>query len=79
MKTKCIMIVCFFLAISVCSAEEIYKIGVLAKNGPVKAMKMWKSTGDFLSSNLKGKKFEIVPLDFDDVFPAIEQKKKFLW
>ncbi len=53
-------------------AEENYKIGVLAKNGPVKALKMWKSTGGYLSSKVSGN-FEIVPLDFDAVFPSIEK------
>lgn len=53
-------------------AQNTYKIGVLAKNGPVKALKMWKSTGEYLTANADGT-FEIVPLDFDAVFPAIEK------
>lgn len=56
-------------------AQETFKIGVLAKNGPVKALQMWKATGDYLSSKLGGKSFEIVPLGFDDVNPAIEAGK----
>ncbi len=55
-----------------CFAENHYTIGVLAKNGPVKALKMWKSTGDYLTAQIPGQ-FEIVPLDFDAVFPAIEK------
>lgn len=54
------------------SLADTYKIGVLAKNGPVKALKMWKNTGDYLTSKL-GSTFEIVPLDFDAVFPAINK------
>lgn len=57
---------------SIGSAKNSYKIGVLAKNGPIKAMKMWKATGDYLTSQIKGKTFEIVPLGFDEVNPAIE-------
>ena len=57
---------------NVCFGETNYKIGVLAKNGPVKALKMWKSTGEYLSGKVTGN-FEIVPLDFDAVFPAIEK------
>jgi len=53
-------------------AEDSYKIGVLAKNGPVKALKMWKSTGEYLSAKIDGD-FKIVPLGFDAVFPAIEK------
>ena len=47
------------------------RIGVLAKNGPAKAMKKWTATGEYLSTKL-GKSVEIVPLDFDRVNPAIE-------
>lgn len=54
---------------------ETYKIGVLAKNGPVKALKMWKATGDYLTEVVTGKTFEIVPLDFAEINPAIEQGK----
>ncbi len=49
-----------------------YKIGVLAKNGPVKALQMWKATGDYLSQTVPGHTFEVVPLGFDEVNPAIE-------
>jgi len=55
-----------------CFAGDTFKIGVLAKNGPVKALKMWKATGDYLTSKLDGT-FEIVPLGFDAVNPAIEK------
>ena len=52
-------------------AGDQYKIGVLAKRGPVKAMEQWKATADFLNQKMAGKTFEIVPLDFDAVNPAI--------
>jgi phosphate/phosphite/phosphonate ABC transporter binding protein len=55
------------------AASETYKIGVLAKRGPVKAMKQWKATGEYLTAKITGKTFEIVPLDFDAVNPAIEK------
>lgn len=47
------------------------KVGVLAKNGPAKAMKKWAATGEYLTTKL-GKSVVIVPLDFDKVNPAIE-------
>jgi two-component system sensor histidine kinase TtrS len=56
-------------------AEESYKIGVLAKNGPVKALQMWKATGDYLTAKIPGKTFEIIPLGFDEVNPAVEAGK----
>jgi len=64
-----------FLFSTTCYATETYKIGVLAKRGPVKAMKKWKATGDYLTAKIPGKTFEIVPLDFDEVNPAIESGK----
>ena len=74
MKKLFISIIVFFIVClsSYCFAETTYKIGVLAKNGPVKALKMWKSTGEYLSAKGIGN-FEIVPLGFDAVFPAIEK------
>ncbi len=47
------------------------KLGVLAKNGPAKALKKWAATGDYLSQKI-GQPVEIVPLGFDKVFPAVE-------
>lgn len=54
-------------------ADNHYKIGVLAHRGPVKAMEQWQATADFLNQNIAGKTFEIVPLDFDAVNPAVEK------
>ena len=64
-----------FLLSTTCLAAETYKIGVLAKNGPVKALKQWKATGDYLTAKIDGKTFEVVPLGFDEVNPAIESGK----
>ena len=47
------------------------KIGVLAKNGPVKVLKKWSATGVYLTEKL-GEPVQIVPLDFDKVMPAVE-------
>jgi len=52
-------------------AGDHYKIGVLAKRGPVKALEQWQATADYLSEAVSGKTFEIVPLDFEAVNPAI--------
>lgn len=49
-----------------------YKIGVLAKRGAAKAMQKWGATADYLNEKLQGDTFTIVPLDFEQVFPAIE-------
>ncbi len=66
-----ITLISIFCFATVALAQD-YKIGVLAKNGPVKAIKMWGETGKYLSSKLSGNTFSVVPLDFDAVFPAIK-------
>jgi twitching motility protein PilJ len=80
MKTRITVVwalVCFLLiAFGINDAyAETVKIGVLAKDGAVKAMKMWKATGDYLTAGLQGKEVEIVPLGFEEVNPAIEEGK----
>ncbi|WP_319410026.1 PhnD/SsuA/transferrin family substrate-binding protein [uncultured Desulfosarcina sp.] len=59
--------------VNVSLAGDTVKIGILAKNGPAKALSQWKATGDYLTASLPGNQFEIVPLDFKEVNPAIEQ------
>lgn len=49
-----------------------FQIGVLAKNGAAKALKQWGPTAAYLSEKLPEDGFKIVPLDFDEVYPAIE-------
>ncbi len=56
-------------------ASGAVKIGVLAKNGAAKAVKKWGPTAAYLDGKVPGHAFEIVPLDFDDVFPAVENGK----
>lgn len=78
MKTKWFVVTILLvltLAANMAMAADHYKIGVLAKNGPVKALKQWKATGDYLSRKIDGMTFEIVPLGFDDVNPAIQSRK----
>jgi two-component system, LuxR family, sensor histidine kinase TtrS len=57
----------------VANAQTLVKVGVLAKNGPAKALSQWKSTADYLTTALSGYQFEIVPLDFKEVNPAVKQ------
>jgi len=68
-----VSLVIFFLMNSMAAADD-YKIGVLAKNGAAKAMKQWGATADYLNTTLAGDTFKIVPLGFEEVFPAIEGK-----
>jgi ABC-type phosphate/phosphonate transport system substrate-binding protein len=51
------------------------KIGVLAKRGPEQALKMWFPTAQYLSERIPETPFEIVPLDFEDIYGFVEQGK----
>ena len=59
---------------AVCFSEESFKIGVLARDGPVQALKMWQPTAEYLTKAVEGQTFELVPLDFPEVFPAVQNK-----
>ena len=69
-----IVFACSMILSSVATAQE-YKIGVLAKRGVTKAMQKWGDTSDYLNQNIPGDTFTIVPLGFEEVFPAIENGK----
>jgi two-component system sensor histidine kinase TtrS len=72
MKKMIVVLFSAFCFAITAQAGEVYKIGVLAKNGPAKALTQWKATGDYLTAKIPGKTFEIVPLGFDQVNPAIK-------
>ena len=58
---------------AVLADNDVVKIGVLAKRGPELCLEKWSLTGEYLSHKIPGKKFEILPLDFDQVFSAVEK------
>jgi two-component system sensor histidine kinase TtrS len=55
-------------------AHAGYKIGVLAKRGAPMCMKEWGATGAYLSEKL-GEKFNIIPLKFTAIEPAVTSGK----
>ncbi len=56
------------------SVASTYKIGILAKRGAAKCLKKWEKLGKFLSEKT-GDTYEIVPLKFTEIEPAVETKK----
>ncbi|AFY68892.1 methyl-accepting chemotaxis sensory transducer [Thalassoporum mexicanum PCC 7367] len=48
------------------------KIGVLAKRGDEAVFKQWQATADYLTKEISGYTFEIVPLDFEETYQAVE-------
>ena len=56
-------------------AEDTLKkvrIGVLAKNGVERCLKQWGPTAEYLTVEVPGYAFSIVPLGFDEICQAIE-------
>lgn len=51
--------------------DKTYIIGVLAKRGSVQAKEKWSATADFLTAQVDGAKFELLPLSFDEVPPVV--------
>lgn len=49
-------------------------IGVLAKRGERRCMEQWRATAEYLSEKVPGAKFEIVPLEFDEVSAAVKNE-----
>lgn len=54
-------------------AKDLVKIGVLANNGPAKAISQWQSTVDRLNLSLTDYSFELVPLDFQEILSSVEK------
>jgi PAS domain S-box-containing protein len=53
-------------------AQEEIKIGVLAHRGEEEALRMWTPTADYLSEQVPGYTFVIVPLDNDNIASVVE-------
>lgn len=54
--------------------ESEKKIGVLAFRGESAALEMWEPTADYLSSEIPGHKFRIIPLNLQGMNQAVRSK-----
>ena len=57
--------------LSVSAQAGTVRIGVLAYRGAASARETWRATADYLSQKVPGYRFEIVPLDFRQIGPAV--------
>jgi len=53
--------------------EQHIRVGVLAKRGHDRCLTQWGPTADYLSEQVPGYRFEILPLGFDEINPAVER------
>ena len=66
----------FLLFTQAATAADIpVSIGVLAKRGPQRALAQWGPTADYLTENIPGYSFAIVPLDFKEINRAVEERR----
>lgn len=52
-------------------AEEV-KIGVLSHRGDASTLRHWTPTAEYLTREIEGMEFSIVPLDFDEIDSAVD-------
>jgi len=76
-KILLIVFLVIFIPVSILDAAEpsLVKIGVLAKRGYEHCVKQWGPTAEYLTNHIPGKRFEIVPLDFKDIVPAVKNQR----
>jgi methyl-accepting chemotaxis protein PixJ len=55
--------------------KKILKIGVIAIRGKDKSLAEWQPHAEYLSSKIPGYDFQIVPLDFDELYPAMDSNQ----
>lgn len=56
------------------ATDRLVRIGVLAHRGKEEALKSWTATAQYLSRAVPGNNFVIVPLNNDDIGPAVEYR-----
>ncbi|MCB2148621.1 MAG: response regulator [Deltaproteobacteria bacterium] len=54
------------------SEEAPFKIGVLAIRGPQQCLASWSPTADYLTRQVAGRRFVIVPLAHDQIYPRVQ-------
>ena len=57
------------------SSPTVIKIGFLVNTTPSEAFARWQPTADYLSKRIPDKKFRIVPLNYQEVLPALKDKQ----
>jgi len=53
--------------------KTVLKIAVLAKRGTEKAINQWAPLTEYLSANILEYEFQIVPLNFEEMYQAVEE------
>ena len=69
----CILFVFGGAAVSAAEkGDKQVRIGVLAKRGSAHCLEQWGPTAEYLTRQIPGRSFSIVPLGFDEIHQAVE-------
>jgi signal transduction histidine kinase len=63
-----------FLPIASCE-ENVYVIGILSHRGPDHSLNTLAKTAEYLSDEVPNCTFEIMPLDYDEIFDAVSNEE----
>ncbi len=55
--------------------NQVLKIGILANRGKENCLHKWQATADYLDQGLPGFSFQIIPLGFHELLPAVENRE----
>jgi len=69
------LVLLLLTAVLLFSKEQTVKIGVLAKRGPTHTLKRWTPTADYLTQQIPGYAFEIIPIAFKGIFDAVKKRE----
>jgi signal transduction histidine kinase/DNA-binding response OmpR family regulator/HPt (histidine-containing phosphotransfer) domain-containing protein len=50
-------------------------VGVLAKRGPQRCLQKWGDTAQYLSDQIPGRQFVVIPLNFDQIIGAVQRRE----
>lgn len=55
--------------------ENVYVIGILSQRGPDHSLSTLAGTAEYLSEEVPGCNFKIMPLDYDEIFDAVSSER----
>jgi len=70
-KIYLILLLIFLFPLNLSGAENMVSVGVLANRGYDECIKKWQPTIDYLSRKIPAYKFQLVPLSFEEITPAV--------
>jgi PAS domain S-box-containing protein len=74
MAAALLLLMAFFAAGTAAGASTPVRIGVLAHKGTDICRDMWEPTMDYLEMALPGRRFDLAPLNFEEIEPAVRDK-----